>query len=62
MHNGRRTAPRPDLNEIRKVFSKDFAALPDSFKSLLNPPHYPVETSQKLADLRERTSSKYAVR
>ncbi len=61
MQNGRRTAPRPDLNESRKMFSEDFAALPERFKSLRNPPQYPVETSQQLLDLRERTMTKYAV-
>jgi nicotinate phosphoribosyltransferase len=61
MHNGRRTARTQSLSESGKLFSSDFAALPESFKSLRNPPQYPVETSQKLADLRERTTGKYAV-
>jgi len=61
MHNGRRTARTRSLTESRNRFAADFAALPESFKSLRNPSHYPVETSQNLADLRERTISKYAV-
>lgn len=62
MHNGRRTARTPSLKDSRELLTADFAALPEKFKSLRNPPHYPVETSQKLADLREHTISKYAVR
>jgi nicotinate phosphoribosyltransferase len=61
MHNGRRTAWTRSLSESRNRFAADFAALPESFKLLRNPSHYPVETSQNLADLRERTISKYAV-
>jgi nicotinate phosphoribosyltransferase len=62
MHNGRRTSGAPSLSESRNCFAADFAALPESFKSLRNPPHYPVVTSQKLADLCARTMSKYAAR
>jgi nicotinate phosphoribosyltransferase len=61
MRNGRRTAGTPNLSQSRNRFAADFAALPESFKSLRNPPHYPVKSSQQLADLRERTMSKYAV-
>ena len=60
MHNGRRTAGTRSLSESRNRFAADFAALPESFKSLRNPPHYPVETTRQLTDLRERTMSKYA--
>jgi hypothetical protein len=50
------------LSNSRKLFTAEFAALPTDLKALRNPPHYPLETSQKLADLRERTITKYAVR
>jgi nicotinate phosphoribosyltransferase len=61
MHEGRRTAQGPDLSEARKLFAADFAALPDDLKALRNPPHYRVDTSQKLAQLREQTRAKYVV-
>jgi nicotinate phosphoribosyltransferase len=59
MHNGRRTAWRPDLSESRKLFSTEFAALPERFKSLRKPPQYLVEQSPALNELRERTARKY---
>lgn len=62
MHNGRRTAQSPSLSEYRKLFTADFAALPEKFKLLRNPPHYHVNSSQKLSELREQTTAKYAVR
>ena len=61
MHEGRRTAQSPSLSESRKLFAADFAALPDDLKALRNPPHYRVDTSQKLAQLREQTRAKYVV-
>jgi len=61
MHKGRRTAQSPSLSENRKRFAADFAALPDDLKALRNPPHYQVDTSQKLAQLHEQTRAKYAV-
>ena len=61
MHTGRRTAQSPSLSENRELFAADFAALPDDLKALRNPPHYQVDTSQKLAHLREQTRAKYAV-
>jgi nicotinate phosphoribosyltransferase len=62
MDNGRRTTPIPTLSESRKLFIADFAALPEKFKSLRNPPHYQVDSSEKLSELREQTRAKYAVR
>ncbi|HSC42604.1 MAG TPA: nicotinate phosphoribosyltransferase [Candidatus Binatia bacterium] len=61
MDKGRRTAQSPSLSENRKRFAADFAALPDDLKALRNPPHYAVDTSQKLAQLREQTRAKYAI-
>ena len=61
MRKGRRTAQSPRLSESRKLFAADFAALPDDLKALRNPPHYRVDTSQKLAQLREQTRAKYVV-
>jgi nicotinate phosphoribosyltransferase len=61
MHKGRKTARNPSLNESRKLFAADFAAMPEDLKALHNPPHYQVDTSQKLAQLREQTRAKYVV-
>lgn len=61
MLEGRRTAQSPSLSENRKLFVADFAALPDDLKALRNPAHYQVDTSQKLALLREQTRAKYAI-
>lgn len=61
LHEGRKTAQSPSLSENRKRFVADFAALPDDLKALRNPPHYQVDTSQTLAQLREQTTAKYAV-
>jgi hypothetical protein len=49
------------LSESRKLLAADCAALPDDLKALRNPPHYRVDTSQKLAQLREQTRAKYVV-
>jgi nicotinate phosphoribosyltransferase len=61
MRQGRRTVPAPTLSESRNLFMADFAVLPAKFKTLRNPPHYPVEHSQALDELRKQTTRKYAV-
>jgi nicotinate phosphoribosyltransferase len=62
MCNGRRTGRIPSLSDSRKLFTADFAALPEKFKSLRNPPHYHVDSSEKLRELREQTTAQYAIR
>ena len=59
MRQGRRTAAVPSLSESRSRFAADFAALPGSLKSLRDPHPYPVEFSQALSRLHERTTRKY---
>ena len=51
MAGGSRTAPSPSLDEIRERFHQDFVRLDQRFKSLTNPPHYPVAVSPSLERL-----------
>ena len=51
MAGGSRTAPSPSLDEIRERFNQDFGRLDQRFKSLTNPPHYPVAASPSLERL-----------
>ena len=51
MTRGRRTGPKPTLRQIRELFCQEFLNLPDRFKALENPPHYPVAVSSQLKEL-----------
>ena len=51
MESGVRTGPAPPLEQARERFQEDFAALDSRFKSLSNPPRYPVTVSNKLRRL-----------
>ena len=51
MAQGRRTRPIPTLQKIRELFCQEFRNLPDRFKALENPPHYPVAVSPCLQEL-----------
>ena len=51
MKDGRRTGPQVTLEEVRKRFQDDFAALDGRFKVLNNPPRFPVAISGKLERL-----------
>ena len=51
MKDGRRTGPPTTLDEVRKRFQNDFAALDERFKVLNNPPRFPVSISGKLERL-----------
>ena len=51
MKDGRATRPPPTLDEVRKRFQDDFAALDERFKVLNNPPRFPVSVSGKLERL-----------
>ena len=51
MTQGRRTGPIPSLQEIRELFCQEFHTLPDDFKALESPPHYPVAVSPRLQEL-----------
>ena len=54
MAQGRRTGPVPTLPEIRGLFCREFLALPGCFKTLENPPRYPVAASPRLQELTSR--------
>ena len=51
MAQGRRIGPMPALQEIRALFCQEFLNLPDRFKVLESPPHYPVAVSPSLEEL-----------
>lgn len=51
MAEGRRSSAEPALEEVRERFREDFGRLDDRFKSLRNPPPYPVEVSARLERL-----------
>ncbi len=51
MAQGRRIGPMPALQEIRALFCQEFLNLPDRFKALESPPHYPVAVSPSLEEL-----------
>ena len=51
MAQGRRTVPTPTLQDVRELFCQEFLSLPDQFKGLKRPPHYPVAVSPRLQKL-----------
>lgn len=51
MRNGKRLAPSPPLNEIRKHAAQAIPGLPPEVRALENPVHYPVCMSHKLTEL-----------
>jgi nicotinate phosphoribosyltransferase len=59
MRQGRKRSPLSTLRESRDRFTADFAALPEEFKALRNPPQYAIEHSPALNELRERATRKY---
>ena len=61
MVGGSRTAPSPSLEEIRERFNQDFGRLDYRFKSLTNPPRYPVATSPNLERLTVKVQESIAV-
>jgi nicotinate phosphoribosyltransferase len=54
MKDGQPTNPHPSLTEIRERFRQEFEAFEDRFKTLVDPPLYPVTTSAALDRLTER--------
>jgi nicotinate phosphoribosyltransferase len=54
---GRRTAGSPALDEIRGSLARDLRRLDDRHKGLYNPPHYPVEISDRLLRLTQQVRS-----
>ncbi len=55
MENGVIKAPHPALGEIRERFRAEFALLDESVKALRAPKRFPVEISDELRRLRDRT-------
>ncbi len=51
MDGGRLTSSHPALTQVREIFVQDFAKLDEKHKALVNPPEYPVSTSQGLERL-----------
>lgn len=51
MAGGRLTRPHPDLTQARERLEQDLAKLADKHKALVDPPPYPVSTSQGLERL-----------
>ncbi len=58
MHDGKRVAGYPSLPELREIFVREFAALPESVRALRQPSRFPVEFSAKLKSLREQIAEK----
>ena len=61
MAGGWRTAPSPSLEEIRERFNQEFSRLDHRFKSLINPPRYPVAASPNLERLTVKVQESIAV-
>ena len=60
MKEGQVTYELPEINQIRDYASKNYNALWDEYKRILNPEQYPVDLSQKLYD--EKMASIKALR
>jgi nicotinate phosphoribosyltransferase len=56
MRRGVPCAPGPSLEDSRTYFSQQFALLPEAYKSLADPPLYPVHLSRELAGLEARVA------
>ncbi len=56
MEQGRRTTPAPSVEARRAYFRRQFAALPDPYKSLCQPPRYEVRLSPALARLAQEVA------
>ncbi len=53
MHNGRRLAPPPSLDEIRRRAKRDLERLPEGLRRIEAPASYPVEVAEDLKELAE---------
>lgn len=51
MQHGEKVRSDPSLCELRSRFREEFARLPEKYKSLTNPTHYPVSISRQLQEL-----------
>jgi nicotinate phosphoribosyltransferase len=50
----------PTLGEIREYATSSLAALPDKYKTIENPAEYPVRTSTRLNEMRQRAMDAHA--
>jgi len=62
VEDGQVVADRPSLDEIRERAATERRRLPRDVRALQAPATYPVETSDRLADLTERTRDEIAAR
>ena len=60
MHNGRRTAPPPSLNDIRARAARDLARLPEPLRRLEPGASYPVKVADALVELARETDKRLA--
>jgi nicotinate phosphoribosyltransferase len=58
MEDGKITYELPSLNEIRSAAKENLSRLPEQYKKLTNPPVYPVDLSEALADLARALTQK----
>ena len=62
MRGGQRTGPVPALAELRERFAAGFARLPERFKALRGPGHYPVHHSWALEETQWRATQETLAR
>ena len=62
MRGGQRTGPVPSLVELRERFAAGFARLPERFKALRGPGHYPVHHSWALEETQWRATQETLAR
>jgi nicotinate phosphoribosyltransferase len=62
MTKGRRIRPQESLDRIRDRFGEELLRLHDCYKTLKDPPHFPVGLSPILANLQERAVSSVSER
>jgi len=56
LRDGERLDRYPPLEDCRKTFTEDFAALPDDFRAILKPSQFPVKLSPRLSALRDQSA------
>ena len=58
MDQGRLLRPHPPLKSSREYFLKELERLPQDYKSLNQPPEYPVRISPELAALQDNVEKR----
>lgn len=54
MRGGKRTGAPEALNAVRSRFKEEFGKLPEAYKSIEDPPVFPVDVSERLRNLQKR--------